>query len=119
MAAARGSSEPGRWWSVTITSIPSRPAASTPSTLAIPLSTVMRSSGVDPCARERRMQGCAHEVVVQGEGNRGGGDLGHQLCIGGKGLAQPPEIAEVRTRGLDLQEPILSGKVQREHPDPA
>src|SRR6266568_8070479 len=42
-----------------------------------------------------------------------------QLCIGGKGLAQPPEIAEVRTHGLDLQEPILSGKVQREHPDPA
>ncbi len=70
-------------------------------------------------AREHRMQAFAHELVVHAQGNRAGGDLGHQLCIGGKGLAQPPEIAEVRTHGLDLQEPILSAKVQRDHPDPA
>jgi len=38
MAAARGSSAPGRWWSVISTSIPAARAASTPSTLAMPLS---------------------------------------------------------------------------------
>jgi hypothetical protein len=44
MASAAGSSGPGRWWSVTSTCRPSALASATPSTLAMPLSTVISTS---------------------------------------------------------------------------
>jgi len=50
MHAARGSSAPGRWWSVISVAMPSALARATPSTLAMPLSTVMRRSGWRPAA---------------------------------------------------------------------
>ena len=48
--AAGGSASPGRWWSVTSTSMPRAFAASTPVTLAIPLSTVISRSGLRAAA---------------------------------------------------------------------
>jgi len=44
MPSAGGSAPPGRWWSVTSTCRPSALARATPSTLAMPLSTVISSS---------------------------------------------------------------------------
>jgi hypothetical protein len=44
MTLAAGSCGPGRWWSVTSTCRPSALAVATPSTLAMPLSTVISSS---------------------------------------------------------------------------
>src|SRR5207247_10428131 len=41
------------------------------------------------------------------------------LGIGRKRLAQPPEIAQVRTYGLDLEQRIRAAQMQREHSDPA
>src|SRR5260221_173725 len=45
------------------------------------------------------MQTLAHELILHAQRNRAGDDLGHQLCIRRKRLAQPPEIAQVRTHG--------------------
>jgi len=50
IARAAGSASPGRWWSVTSTSMPRAFAASTPATLAIPLSTVISRSGLRAAA---------------------------------------------------------------------
>ncbi|MDT4828910.1 hypothetical protein FQZ97_623150 [compost metagenome] len=44
ITSASGSSGPGRWWSVTSTCRPRALAAATPSTLAMPLSTVISMS---------------------------------------------------------------------------
>src|SRR5438034_4740013 len=41
------------------------------------------------------------------------------LRIGRKRLAQPPEIAQVRTDGLDLEQRVRAAEMQREHSDPA
>ncbi|CPP58913.1 Uncharacterised protein [Bordetella pertussis] len=46
MARASGSVSPGKWWSVMTTPMPAALAAATPSTLAMPLSTVMMMSGL-------------------------------------------------------------------------
>ena len=46
MASASGSVSPGRWWSVMTTPMPAALAVATPSTLAMPLSTVMMMSGL-------------------------------------------------------------------------
>jgi hypothetical protein len=45
MQSAAGSSSPGRWWSVISVAMPSCRARATPSTLAMPLSTVTIRSG--------------------------------------------------------------------------
>ncbi len=44
ITSASGSAGPGRWWSVTSTARPSALAVATPSTLAMPLSTVISNS---------------------------------------------------------------------------
>jgi len=51
MTPAAGSSSPGRWWSVMSVPMPSRFASATPSTLAMPLSTVMIRSARRSAAR--------------------------------------------------------------------
>src|SRR6267154_2585596 len=41
------------------------------------------------------------------------------LSIDRKGFPPPPEIAQVRTYGLDLEQRIRAAKLKREHSDPA
>src|SRR5258705_6503215 len=41
------------------------------------------------------------------------------LSIGRKRFPPPPEIAQVRTYGLDLEQRIHAAKLKREHSDPA
>ena len=56
MTSAAGSWSPGRWWSVTSTDMPSSFARATPSTLAMPLSTVISMSG-SACAARSTISG--------------------------------------------------------------
>jgi hypothetical protein len=77
MQSASGSSSPGRWWSVISVAMPSSRARATPSTLAMPLSTVtMRSGSIG----RREVDDVGREAVAVGEA------VGHQIIdLGAEG----------------------------------
>jgi hypothetical protein len=66
MQSAAGSSSPGRWWSVISVAMPSSRARATPSTLAMPLSTVT----IRPAAARRQVDDVGRQAVAVGEAVR-------------------------------------------------